>query len=55
MLKPFGGACEKLGVFVPTNFAIKQSKNGYEVYTAENVLLATTDRHFNRMRPSIAP
>lgn len=41
MIKPFGGACEKLGVFVPTNFAIKQSENGYEVYTAENVLLAT--------------
>ncbi len=41
MLKPCGGVCEKLGVFVPTNFAIKQSENGYEVYTAENVLLAT--------------
>ncbi len=41
MLKPFGGVCETLGVFVPTNFAIKQSENGYEVYTAENVLLAT--------------
>ena len=41
MIKPFGGATEKLGVFVPTNFAIKQSENGYEVYTAENVLLAT--------------
>ncbi len=41
MIKPFGGVCEKLGVFVPTNFAIKQSENGYEVYTAENVLLET--------------
>jgi hypothetical protein len=41
ILKPFGVVCEMLGVFVPTNFAIKQSENGYEVYTAENVLLAT--------------
>ena len=41
IIKPYGGVCEKLGVFVPTNFAIKQSENGYEVYTAENVLLAT--------------
>jgi hypothetical protein len=41
MIKTFGGVCETLGVFVPTNFAIKQSENGYEVYTAENVLLAT--------------
>lgn len=41
MLKPFGAACEELGVFVPTNFGIKQSEYGYEVYTAENELLAT--------------
>lgn len=41
MMKPFGGACEKLGVFVPTNFRIKQSENGYEVFTAENELLET--------------
>ena len=41
MLKPFGGVCEKLGVFVPTNFSIKRSESGYEVYTAENELLGT--------------
>ena len=41
MIKPFGGACELLGVYVPTNFRIKQSENGYDVYTAENRLLGT--------------
>ena len=41
IMKPFGGACETLGVFVPTNFSIKQSENGYEVYTPENELLGT--------------
>ncbi len=41
MIKPFGGVCETLGVFVPTYFSIMQSENGYEVYTAENELLAT--------------
>ena len=41
MIKPFGGACEMLGVYVPTNFRIKQTENGYEVYTAENELLGT--------------
>ena len=41
MMKPFGGACEPLGVFVPTNFRIKQSENGYEVYTPKNELLGT--------------
>ena len=39
MLKPFGGACGMLGVFVPTNFSIKQSENGYEVYSPERELL----------------
>lgn len=39
MIKPLGGACGMLGVFVPTNFRIKQSEDGYEVYTAENELL----------------
>ncbi len=41
MVKPMGGACETLGVIVPTNFGIQQTENGYEVYTAENELLAT--------------
>ena len=41
MLKPFGGVCEILGVYVPTNFSVKRSENGYEVYTAENELLGT--------------
>jgi hypothetical protein len=41
MMKPFGGVCETLGVFVPTNFRIKQSENGYEVYSPENELLGT--------------
>jgi hypothetical protein len=36
ILKPFGGACEMLGVFVPTNFSIKRTENGYEVYTPNN-------------------
>ena len=39
MIKPFGGVCETLGVFVPTNFSIKQTENGYEVYSPENELL----------------
>jgi len=41
MLKPFGGVCEELGVFVPANFSIKQTEDGYKVYTPENVLLGT--------------
>lgn len=41
MLKTFGGAGEMLGVFVPTNFRIRQSEGGYEVYSAENELLGT--------------
>ena len=41
IMKPFGGACEMLGVFVPTNFSIKQSENGYEVYSPERELLGT--------------
>ena len=39
MMKPLGGACEMLGVFVPTNFSIKQTENGYEVYSPERELL----------------
>ena len=41
MLKPFGTACEMLGVFVPTNFSIKRSESGYDVYSSENELLGT--------------
>jgi hypothetical protein len=41
MLKTFGGACEKLGVFVPTNFRIRQSESGYDVFAADNRLLGT--------------
>lgn len=41
MMKPFGVACEQMGVFVPTNFSIRQSEAGYEVFTAENKLLGT--------------
>lgn len=41
MVKPFGGACDMLEVYVPTNFRISQSENGYDVYTAENKLLGT--------------
>lgn len=39
MIKPFGGVCEMLGVYVPTNFRIRQSEDGYNVYTADNKLL----------------
>jgi hypothetical protein len=42
MMKNFGCACEKLGVCVPTNFSIKESENGYEVYTPEGELLGTS-------------
>ena len=41
MLKSYGGACEMLGVFVPTNFGIRQSENGYEVYSGHGELLGT--------------
>lgn len=41
MMKPLGGACEMLGVFVPTNFEIKQTEYGYEVYSSEDGLLGT--------------
>ncbi|MGB3450514.1 MAG: hypothetical protein WBA58_08480 [Giesbergeria sp.] len=39
ILKPFGCVCETLGVFVPTNFSIKQTENGYEVVSPEGELL----------------
>ena len=39
IMKPFGCACETLGVFVPTNFRIKQTENGYEVVLPEGELL----------------
>ena len=41
LIKPLGGACEMMGVFVPTNFSIKQTESGYEVYSPENALLGT--------------
>jgi len=41
MMKPFGAVSETLGVFVPTNFEIKQTEYGYEVYSAECELLGT--------------
>ena len=41
MMKPFGGICQTLGVFVPTNFSITQTENGYEVYSTEDELLGT--------------
>jgi GNAT superfamily N-acetyltransferase len=41
MMKPFGVACEAMGIFVPTNFSIKRTENGYEVYSPENELLGT--------------
>lgn len=41
IIKPFGGACEPLGVFVPTNFSIKQTENGYEVLSPDHELLGT--------------
>ena len=39
MLKHTGVVCEMLGVFVPVNFGIKQTENGYEVYSPNNELL----------------
>lgn len=41
IMKPLGGVCEALGVYVPTNFCIKQTENGYEVYLPNNELLGT--------------
>lgn len=41
MMKPFGGECEMLGVYVPTNFSIKQTERGYEVYSPKDELLGT--------------
>ncbi len=41
IMKPLGGACEPLGVFVPTNFSIRQTENGYQVYSPNNQLLGT--------------
>jgi hypothetical protein len=44
IMKPFGSACEPLGVFVPTNFSIKQTEVGYEVVSpgGEFLGVATT-------------
>jgi hypothetical protein len=42
ILKPFGTGCEMLGVFVPTNFSIRRSENGYDVYSPANELLGTS-------------
>ena len=44
LMKPFGGLCETLGVFVPTNFGIKQTEKGYEVYSPEHELLGIAPR-----------
>ena len=41
MMRPFGGKCEMVGVYVPTNFSIKQTERGYEVYSPEKELLGT--------------
>ena len=41
MIKPLGATVETLGVFVPTNFEIKQTEYGYEVYSPEDGLLGT--------------
>ena len=41
MMKPFGGACEAMGVFVPTNFGITQTESGYEVCSMHGELLGT--------------
>jgi hypothetical protein len=41
MMKPLGGICETLGVFVPTNFSIKRTESGYEVYSPGDELLGT--------------
>ena len=41
MMKPLGGVCETLGVFVPTNFSIMRTESGYEVYSPEDELLGT--------------
>ena len=38
MMKSYGGKCETLGVFVPTNYSIMQTENGYEVYSPEREL-----------------
>lgn len=42
LLKPFGAGCESIGVFVPTNFSIRQSETGYDVFSPENELLGTS-------------
>ncbi len=39
LMKPFNICCETLGVFVPTNFGIRKSESGYEVYSPENKIL----------------
>jgi hypothetical protein len=41
LMKPFGGICETLEVFVPTNFSIEQTEYGYEVYSLEDDWLGT--------------
>jgi len=39
LVKPFGGVCEQLGVFVPANFGIRRTESGYEVYTTDGDVL----------------
>ena len=41
MMKPFGAICETLGVYVPTNYRIKQSEDGYDVYAPDDEVLGT--------------
>ena len=50
IMKPFGATCELLGVYVPTNFRISQSENGYEVYSSEGALLGTAPTLDNARR-----
>jgi hypothetical protein len=41
IMRPFGVASEMMGVFVPTNFSIKQTESGYEVRSPNSDLLGT--------------
>jgi hypothetical protein len=41
MMKPFGASCETRGVYVPTNFRIKQSEDGYDFYAPDDEVLGT--------------
>lgn len=41
VIKPLGGECGTLGVYVPTNFNIMQTEEGYEVYSPDDEHLGT--------------